>query len=307
MTKSRKFLVVLVAAVSLLTLRLACAQEAPAPASMIPLEASSWMAANGPQGQASTADQARSQDVARGDVFSLAYAGMVRDDAVYVLSSPFRWTAADWGDAGLVTLGIVGAGLLDRQVQHALQGDHNGGFDSALTQVERFGNVYSLGVIGGFYLGGWLGDDLRARTVAQDGIAASLIASGIITPVMKIVVSRSRPSADKGAYNIRPFSGGTSFPSGHATQAFAVASVIATHYDELWIKASAYGVASLVGFARLYHDKHFLSDVVAGAAIGTVVGRTVVRFNDARRGGTTLAITPLIDGDARGVQLAYSF
>jgi membrane-associated phospholipid phosphatase len=279
MRKFQEFLLLLVAAVNPLTVGLARAQEAPGP----------------------------SQDVATGNVFSLAYGQMVLDDGAYVLSAPLHWTGEDWKDAGLVTLGIVGAGLLDRQVQHALKGDHNGGFDSTLTQVEKFGGVYSLGVIGGFYLGGWLGGDLRAKTVAQDAIAASLIASGIITPVLKVVVSRSRPSADKGAYNIRPFSGGTSFPSGHATQAFAVASVIAAHYDALWIKAGAYGVASVVGFARLYHDSHFLSDVVAGAAIGTVVGHTVVRFNDARRGGTTLTITPLLDGDARGVQLAYSF
>ena len=42
-----------------------------------------------------------------------------------------------------------------------------------------------------------------------------------------------------------------SFPSGEATQAFAVASVIAAHYDGLWIKISSYSIASLVGMARI--------------------------------------------------------
>lgn len=245
-------------------------------------------------------------DVANGNILSLDYGKLVFDDGVHVLGAPLHWTPDEWRTAGLITLGIVGAGLLDHQVAHALEGKHEGTFPKAINQVEKFGTYYSVGVLGGFYLGGLLADDSNAKTVAQDGIAASLIASGIITPVLKVVVGRSRPLAGQGAGDFHPFSSGASFPSGHATQAFAVASVIAGHYEDPWVKASAYGIASLVGFARMYHAEHFLSDVVGGAVIGTVVGRSVVRFNNAKRAGR-LALMPLSDGDARGVQFAYAF
>ena len=124
--------------------------------------------------------------------------------------------------------------------------------------------------------------------------------------MLKVVVGRSRPNADKGSGDFHPFSSGASFPSGHTTQAFAVASVIAAHYDEPWVKVSAYGVASLVGFARMYHGQHFLSDVLGGAVIGTVVGHSVVRFNNGKR-ARRLSMAPLVDGDARGIELAYAF
>src|SRR5204862_459002 len=75
-----------------------------------------------------------------------------------------------------------------------------------------------------------------------------------------------------------------SFPSGHTTQAFTVASVISAHYDSPWIGAMAYTVASLVGYARHEHQAHWPSDIVAGAAIGIGVGRTVVRLNEENRG-----------------------
>ncbi|HEX6159043.1 MAG TPA: phosphatase PAP2 family protein [Thermoanaerobaculia bacterium] len=84
----------------------------------------------------------------------------------------------------------------------------------------------------------------------------------------------------------RPHGGGDddSFPSNHATQAFAVATVIARHYEERrWVRWLAYGVATGVGFARIYHDDHHTSDVIAGAAIGTFVGHTVVTTNQKWR------------------------
>jgi membrane-associated phospholipid phosphatase len=245
-------------------------------------------------------------DVAKGNVFALDYGKLVFDDGVHVLGAPLHWSADDWRDAGLITLGIVGAGLLDHQIAHVLDGRHSGSFDRAITQVEKFGSYYSAGVVGAFYLGGLLTDNSNAKTVAQDSIAASLIATGIITPVLKVVIGRSRPEQNRGAGDFHPFNGGASFPSGHTTQAFAVASVIAAHYDEPWIKVGAYGVASLVGFARMYHGAHFLSDVLAGGVIGTVVGHSVVRFNNGKRAGR-VALMPLYDGDARGIQVSYSF
>ena len=82
---------------------------------------------------------------------------------------------------------------------------------------------------------------------------------------------------------------------------FAIASVIAREYDATWVKVSAYGVAALVGTARMYSGAHYISDVVAGALIGTTVGTMIARDEAESR---ALSVQPAIMPDGRaGLQL----
>ena len=148
----------------------------------------------------------------------------------------------------------------------------------------------------------------EAKAVTIDGAAATLVASGIISPALKYMVGRARPYADRGTHYFTPFSNGNaSFPSGETTQAFAVASVIAEHYDPLWVKVSSYGIASLVGMARIYQDAHWTSDALAGALIGTAVGTAIVHYNEKRRKAnqeeTGIFITPLLARGTGGVAI----
>src|SRR5258708_12058164 len=102
----------------------------------------------------------------------------------------------------------------------------------------------------------------------------------MIAPDVQAGVGRARPADDQGPRECDPFLvHNSSFPSGHSTQAFAVASVIAAHYDALWIKITAYSGASAVAFARVEGNHHFTSDVLAGALIGTFVANTPVHYN----------------------------
>ncbi len=235
------------------------------------------------------------------------YGRLLLLDARYILSSPTRWDRSDWRDVGLIGLAVVGtAAVLDRPVQDAVQRNRNRTSDSIARVFEPFGAEYSLAVLGGFYLAGAVNDDPKAKAVAQDGLAASLIASGLITPVLKLAVGRSRPAQDEGTHRFRPFGGNASFPSGHVTQAFAVASVIATHYEPLWVKATAYGIAGLVGYARVYHNAHFASDVLAGAAIGSLVGTALVGVNERLR-GSGMSLIPVAVHKGAGFALAKEF
>lgn len=68
-----------------------------------------------------------------------------------------------------------------------------------------------------------------------------------------------------------------SFPSGHTTVAFAAATVYALEYkDKPWVPVFAYTAASLIGLSRLTENKHWATDVLAGAALGYLTGRQVV-------------------------------
>jgi len=238
------------------------------------------------------------------------YPEILADDAKYVLTAPGRWDERDWRNFGLAVAGVVGvAATLDGPIRDEMR-RHAPNDNRFMHNVERFGAEYSLVVLGGFYLAGVSGNNETAISVAQDGLSASIIASGIIVPTIKFVTGRARPRENEGIATFHPFSlsysTNSSFPSGHTTQAFAVASVIANHYDETWVAYSSYTVASLVGVARIYHDAHFASDVLAGALIGTLVGKSVVTHNKSLR-SNKVVVLPEIRPGLIGVRLTRDF
>jgi len=223
-----------------------------------------------------------------------------------VLGAPLHWTGRQWEHFSLAVAGIGAAALLDNTVRNHERNDHSRVSDQVAKDFEQFGQTGAFGVMGVFYVAGLAADDGRARSVGEDGLISTLIAGGIITPALKLAAGRVRPRDTDKTFEFKPFSGSSSFPSGHSTEAFAVASVIATHYDARWVQVVSYGSAALVGFARVHHQAHFLSDVTAGAIIGTVTGRTVVHRNDEER--HKYALMPVVGPHGEpGVGVALSF
>jgi hypothetical protein len=236
------------------------------------------------------------------------YTSLLLDDIHETTTAPTRWQPSEWNNLGWASLSIAATiTFVDAPWRDEMRRQPQG--NVVLTQVERLGAEYSIGVIGGFYLAGSLTDNETAHNVAQDGLTASIIASGLITPALKITTGRSRPYENTGSNDFL-FLGAqnrnSSFPSGHTTEAFALASVISAHYEETWVKATAYTTASLVGLARTYHDAHFASDVLAGALIGTWVGQSVVSHNKEKR-GHNLALLPETNTDSTGLHLTGNF
>ncbi len=126
-------------------------------------------------------------------------------------------------------------------------------------------------------------------------LVLAVVLAGAASAVVKVGVGRMRPGPvkrDVGVYEtriagpVRGFEGSSyrSFPSGHTTQAAANATVMA-FYHPLLLPA-AIGLTVLVGAERVYTAKHFPSDVVAGAMLGTGVALVVVRRRE--RGGWRL-------------------
>jgi hypothetical protein len=243
----------------------------------------------------------------------VGYPTMLWEDTKHVLGAPARWDDQEWKDMGWTALGVLGVmAVLDRPVQDAMRriapdDDQLTPNDNLfLLEIERFGREYSLGLLGGFYVVGALSDDETAIAVAQDGLTSVILASGVITSAIKIATGRARPRQDLGAADFNPLGGNDSFPSGHATHAFAIASVIANHYDETWITYSSYGVASLVGLARSYHGGHFASDILAGGIIGTMVGKSVVEYNKPMR-ANKMVLMPEVAPGTVGIRMVSSF
>ena len=224
------------------------------------------------------------------------------------LSSPVRWDAYDWLAVGMSIAGVAAVSLADQSTRTQAQHLEDGPAKDVASEIRRFGGYYSYATLGLFYAGGEIFHDPPARAVFIDGAAATLVASGIITPALKYAIGRSRPRAGRGAYYFAPFSNNNaSFPSGETTQAFAVASVIAAHYDSLWVQVPSYGIAGLVGMARIYEHGHWTSDALAGALTGTTVGTAIVHFNEKRRKAdkeeTGIFITPLLARGTGGIAI----
>lgn len=208
-------------------------------------------------------------------------------DTWSIVSSPFDWSGREWAIAGGAVVVTVASGLwLDREFQSESQESRSPDKDRWSGTWGQLGTVYSFVVLGAAGTYGWLADDPRGVDVLVDGLEASVIASGILSPLLKYAVGRSRPyqtAQDTDA--IHPFSGASSFPSGHTTQAFTIASVVACTYDDQpLVGGVAFVVATGVGLSRINNNAHYASDVVAGAILGTWVGYEVVRANRARRG-----------------------
>ena len=149
----------------------------------------------------------------------------------------------------------------------------------------------------------------REAQVAADHIGGAILAAGLACEVLKVAVGRPRPEQDAGEHDrARPFSSFNSFPSGHATVAFAAAAALDHESRAAWVPWVAYPLAGLVGWSRVHDDRHWASDVVAGAALGTWVGAKASILEDriaARHAGLHLTLTPLGRGLGAGLQTRF--
>lgn len=223
----------------------------------------------------------------------------LKEDGRRLLRAPLDWNRSDWLKFGIAAAAVGGALWLDEDLREIVVGNTDGTKSALAKAAGPFGAEYSFATLGAFYLAGGLLKDDRAKAVAEDGLAASVFASGIITPILKATIGRRRPSQTSETVDLGD--GGASFPSGHTTQAFAVATVIASHYDSLWIKGAAYAIAGLVGLSRMQENAHYASDVLAGALIGAAVGNAIVRIHDERR--FRISAAPAVDPNSRGAAL----
>ncbi len=232
-------------------------------------------------------------------------------DTGEILTAPIRWDGNDWLKFGLTAGVVTGTVLaLDQPIREASQRSRTTSRDDVATTIQRFGAEYSFGVIGAFAVAGWGFDDSKSRRVAVDALAASLIAGGIVTTSVKYLVGRYRPSETEATWYAQPFSNRASFVSGHATQAFAVAAVIAGHYRQPWVRVTSFFIAGCVGLARIHLNQHYASDVVAGAILGTAIGGSVVTLNERRRAApeaSRLTVTPLVVPGGGGLRLSAVF
>jgi hypothetical protein len=187
--------------------------------------------------------------------------------------------------------------------------------------VSYAGSAYGVGAItAGFYVFGRAKHDDRARETGILG-AEALVDSAILVTAIKEITQRTRPNGGQGRSDF--FDGGSSFPSGHSIEAWSLATVIANEYhDRRAVQIAAYGIATAVSISRFTGEKHYLSDILVGSAMGYGIGRYVYHAHhraesnagggeeeESRADHRWPAIAPVYDRHAHdyGVALAWSF
>ncbi len=114
----------------------------------------------------------------------------------------------------------------------------------------------------------------------------ALAVAGAITTTLKYTIGRARPDRNQGDGNLLPFrwdDGQWSFPSGHATVAGTIAG-IAWARSQCWLlRGAATALAVVTMGARVYSDRHWTSDVLAGGTIGFAVGYAFREFSAGER------------------------
>jgi membrane-associated phospholipid phosphatase len=188
----------------------------------------------------------------------------------------------------------IAAFPIDKRAAEELQDPNtqaNRFFRNASTGFEVIASPGAYFIGAGLYTVGRIGKMGRVVDLGWHGTEAVLMGEAV-TGILKGTLGRARPfvSNDTNPSDWRLVSGfgngdRKSFPSGHSTTAFAAASAVTAEVTRWWPKSVwyvapvMYGGATMVGLSRMYHNRHWASDVALGAAIGTFSGRKVVEYS----------------------------
>ena len=167
--------------------------------------------------------------------------------------------------------------------------------------------IYAIGVEAGLMT--WLGKD-QADAALQLALIhlEALAINGLVSRVVQKTVGRARPDAQPGSTD------NTAFFSGHTSTAFTTASLLCVQHAKLAIYGNAADqvvcpvaavIAGTTGLLRIVSDRHWASDVIAGALFGTLVGTGVgfAHFRDTGKPGATISV----GGDGRSLVYTGSF
>jgi len=143
-------------------------------------------------------------------------------------------------------------------------------------RVSQLGASYTLaGASGAMYLFGKVTGDKHARETGWLSLEA-LAHTQLVVFGIKQATNRRRPETDDAPRGF--WSGGDSFPSGHAASSFAVATVFAYEYrDHIAVPITAYSLAAIISASRISARRHWASDIFVGGSTGFLIGRFIYK------------------------------
>ncbi|WPR70559.1 phosphatase PAP2 family protein [Flavobacterium sp. NG2] len=244
-----------------------------------------------------------------------------------ILSVPGDFTemghtiSSDWKRTAIYAGGIVGLIATDKITTGFLHDHIEPSVDYSLPRIDviktkidwaQGNNAYMLYPILGLYAGSLVANHEKGQTVAVNAVKAITYSYVISHLALKTIFARNRPQRrihdnnpavapwtkdnwDFGNYHpvyFQSIADGTGFPSFHATFYFSVAKVFQMEYNNYWIP---YTIATGVFLADIQGHNHWVSDLLVGGLVGTIIGKSVVnssRKQIAKNNGTAVIENP---------------
>jgi len=219
----------------------------------------------------------------------------VLEDTKLYFTAPIRWDAEDWAYFGGALVVIAGSHQFDKRVRNHFESGPEDGLNGGKDKNSLRDALPTLAIIGGtgFFAGFYRDSDGYRETVS---LLEAAVFSGVTAEALGYAVGRERPDATSSPNRWR--AGGDSFPSLHTSAAFAVGTVFAEsgNDDYRWLRRLiGYGVAGATAYVRVKENDHWVSDTVAGAALGIATARFVLN-RQGKEDLTALQFTPLKNG-----------
>ncbi|MCH8874217.1 phosphatase PAP2 family protein [candidate division KSB1 bacterium] len=242
-------------------------------------------------------------------------ASKASSDVLYIFAAPSRLSSR----SGLKLLALTGVTtgfmtILDQSIDDDFI-ERDDLYVKPGIGLAKIGDVYDrisskyvlAGLSASMLTGGLIFKDKKLLETTRLMVESYLI-SGAIAQLGKRVFGRARPYTGEGPSKFEPFKfrgarDRRSFPSGHATSAFSMMTVLAKQYDQWWIKIPAYTVAISVAMQRMDSRNHWGADVIVGGAIGYSVGNALV--NKYKQQSNSLTMNPYIFGNRVGIMFSF--
>ena len=202
--------------------------------------------------------------------------GTTLEDTKEFFTAPLRWDTEDWLYFGGALAAIEAAHELDTRVRDHFTGDTRSALNGGQNKNSLRDAAPTVALIAGTGLYAAFIRDSDGYRETWALLEAGAF-SGITAEALGYAGGRERPDATSSPNDWR--AGGDSFPSLHVSVAFAVGTVFAeSGNDEYrWIRRIiGYGIAGATGYVRVQENVHWLSDSVAGAALGIATARFVL-------------------------------
>lgn len=221
------------------------------------------------------------------------------------------YESEDWWYVGL---GVSALGLtiaFDQELQSGLSFPNPELQKELSPYMEPWGNpVYMGGAAMIAYFGAEMTNQDEMANVSSLALQ-SMLSSGLVALSLKFLFHRVRPE-EQLRLDPYQFKGPSlsrdnlSFPSGHSSIAFSLAASISAYYQDIYYVAiPLYTLAGLTAWQRIYAQKHWPSDVVMGAIIGTFIGRKLAHWQRSK--SRPLSLRPGFNrGQALGLKLQWT-
>jgi membrane-associated phospholipid phosphatase len=225
---------------------------------------------------------------------SMSVRGALEDVKLYY-TAPLRWDEEDWL-AFVGTLAAIGAAhQFDQRVRthFVTPSDAFNGGKSTNSLRDAAPTLLLIG--GTWFAAGFYRDSDGYRETWSLAEAAAL--SAATGEILAYAGGRERPDGTTSPNDWR--AGGDSFPSVHTSAAFAVGTVFAEsgNEDYRWIRRIiGYGIGAGTAYIRVKDNVHWLSDTVAGAALGIATARFVLNRQEAAANKASVQFQPVKDG-----------